>query len=92
MQVLDGGRSFNGGKPPAELAFGETRTPNPQKDAPPQTILGAKQKAWFKDQLRKSTRRGRSGVIPKERSTSAPTRRTCPPAFFPGAVAGRLRQ
>ena len=54
QQVLDGGRSFNGGKPPAELAFGDARIPNPQKDAPPQTILGATQKAWFKDQLRKS--------------------------------------
>ena len=30
-------------------------SPNPQKDAPPQTILGAEQKAWFKDQLRAST-------------------------------------
>ena len=55
QQVLDGGRAFNGGNPPAELAFGEARIPNPQKDAPPQTILGATQKAWFKDQLRKST-------------------------------------
>jgi len=54
QQVLDGGRSFNGGNPPAELAFGEARIPNPRKDAPPQTILGATQKAWFKDQLRKS--------------------------------------
>ena len=54
QQVLDGGRSFNGGKPPAELAFGEARIRNPRKDAPPQTILGATQKAWFKDQLRKS--------------------------------------
>ena len=55
QQVLDGGRSFNGGNPPAELAFGETRIPNPQKDAPPQTILGAEQKAWFKDQLKRAT-------------------------------------
>jgi alkaline phosphatase D len=55
MQVLDGGRAFNGGKPPAELTFGEVRVANPQKDAPPQTILGAEQKAWFKDRLRKST-------------------------------------
>ena len=54
QQVLDGGRAFNGGKPPAELAFAEGRIANPQKDAPPQTILGATQKAWFKDQLRKS--------------------------------------
>jgi alkaline phosphatase D len=54
QQVLDGGRAFNGGNPPAELAFGDARIPNPQKDAPPQTILGVTQKAWFKDQLRKS--------------------------------------
>jgi alkaline phosphatase D len=55
QQILDGGRAFNGGNPPAELAFGEARIPNPQKDAPPQTILGAEQKAWFKDQLRRAT-------------------------------------
>src|SRR5689334_22368824 len=55
QQVLDGGRAFNGANPPAELAFGEARIPNPQKDAPPQTILGAEQKAWFKDQLKRAT-------------------------------------
>ena len=54
QQVLDGGRAFHDGNPPAELAFGEARIPNPQKNAPPQTILGATQKAWFKDELRKS--------------------------------------
>ncbi|HZX94770.1 MAG TPA: alkaline phosphatase D family protein [Myxococcales bacterium] len=53
-QILDGGRTFNHGNPPAEITFNETRVPNPRKDAPPQTILGAKQKAWFKDRLRKS--------------------------------------
>ena len=55
QQVLDAGRSFNGGNPPAELVFGDSRIANPQKDAPPQTILGAEQKAWFKDQLKRST-------------------------------------
>ncbi|MGE5563050.1 MAG: alkaline phosphatase D family protein [Bacillota bacterium] len=55
QQVLDGGRAFNGGNPPAELVFGDSRIPNPQKDAPPQTILGAEQKAWFKDQLKRAT-------------------------------------
>ncbi len=55
QQFLDGGRAFNGGNPPAELRFGDSSIPNPQKDAPPQTILGADQKAWFKDQLRRST-------------------------------------
>ena len=52
MQILDGGRAFNGGNPPAEApvqrrACRRTR----RRNAPPQTILGAEQKAWFKDQL-----------------------------------------
>jgi alkaline phosphatase D len=55
MRVLDGGRAFDGGKPPAEIGFNEARVPNPQRDAPPQTILGATQKAWFKDRLKHST-------------------------------------
>jgi alkaline phosphatase D len=55
MRVLDGGRGYNGGNPPAEVAFNDVHVPNPQRDAPPQTILGAEQKAWFKDKLRSST-------------------------------------
>ncbi len=31
QQVLDGGRAFNGGNPPAELAFGESRIREPAK-------------------------------------------------------------
>jgi alkaline phosphatase D len=54
-QILDGGRTFNGGQAPAEVAFNDVRVANPQRNAPPQTILGAEQKAWFKDQLRRST-------------------------------------
>jgi alkaline phosphatase D len=55
MQVLDGGRAFNGGDPPAEIRFNEAHVPNPQRTAPPQTILGAEQKKWFKDKLKSST-------------------------------------
>jgi len=55
MIALDAGRAYDGGKPPAELHFRDARIPNPRKDTPPRTILGAEQKAWFKDQLRKST-------------------------------------
>jgi len=55
MRSLDGGRGFNGGNPPAELRFNGAHVPNPQRSAPPQTILGAEQKAWFKDQLKRST-------------------------------------
>jgi alkaline phosphatase D len=53
-RVLDGGRAFNGGNPPAEISFGDAHIANPQRNAPPQTILGAEQKAWFKDQLKNS--------------------------------------
>ena len=55
MQALDGGRAFNGGNPPAELRFKDGHIPNPQKAAPPQTLLGAEQKTWLKDQLKRAT-------------------------------------
>ena len=59
MHVLDGGRAFNGGNPPAELQFKDKRIANPQKTAPPQTLLGAEQKAWLEDQLRRATATGK---------------------------------
>ena len=55
MRALDGGRAFAGGHPPAEIRFNDAHVPNPQRSAPPQTILGAEQKAWFKEKLRRST-------------------------------------
>jgi alkaline phosphatase D len=55
MQILDGGRGYNDGNPPADVRFNDAHVPNPQRSAPPQTILGLDQKAWFKDKLRKST-------------------------------------
>ncbi len=54
MIALDAGLAFDGGKPPAELHFRDASIPNPSKDKQPRTILGVDQKAWFKDQLRKS--------------------------------------
>ena len=55
MQILDGGRAYDGGNPPADIRFGKTACANPRKDAPAQTILGVEQKAWFKERLRRST-------------------------------------
>jgi alkaline phosphatase D len=55
MIALDAGRAFDGGKPPAELRFRDARISNPSKDKLPRTILGAEQKAWFKEKLRRST-------------------------------------
>src|SRR5204862_315618 len=46
--------TFNGGRPAAELSFGDISIPNPRKDSPPRTILGNAQKKWFMDQLRRS--------------------------------------
>jgi len=55
MRLLDAGRAFNGGNPPAEIGFNDARVPNPRLTAPPQTILGAEQRAWFKNKLKSST-------------------------------------
>lgn len=54
MIALDAGKTHDGGKPPAELQFRDVRIANPSKKKQPRTILGADQKKWFKDQLRRS--------------------------------------
>jgi alkaline phosphatase D len=55
VQVLDGGRAFDGGRPPETVTSGDVTIPNPNRAAPPQTILGAEQKAWFKARLKASS-------------------------------------
>jgi alkaline phosphatase D len=47
--VLEAGREYAGGSPPATIRFGETEVPNPQVNEPPQAYLGIEQMAWFKD-------------------------------------------
>jgi alkaline phosphatase D len=54
MQVLDAGREYNGGKPPAVIEIGATRIANFCNSDPPQTILGKQQKHWFLERLRTS--------------------------------------
>ena len=54
QEILDAGRSYGGGKPPASIRFGGAEIANYRKDEPAQTILGAEQKAWFLERLRKS--------------------------------------
>ncbi len=53
-EILDAGRTYNGGKPPATIRLGDKDVPNFRKDAPAVTMLGAKQKAWFLDTLKSS--------------------------------------
>lgn len=54
LEILDAGRTHNSGRPAQEIQFGASRVANFRKDVPPQTILGAEQKAWFLDALRRS--------------------------------------
>ena len=54
VETLDAGRSYNGGRPPETIRFGGADLPNPRKQAPPQSILGAAQKAWFLNRMRAS--------------------------------------
>jgi len=54
MEILDAGRAYKGGNPPATIRFGEAEVPNFRREQPPQTILGAEQKRWFLERLRNS--------------------------------------
>lgn len=55
MEIVDGGKDFAGGKPPATIAIGDKSIPNFRKDEPAFTVLGREQKAWLKDRLTRST-------------------------------------
>ncbi len=54
LVILDAGRTYDGGKPPLHLDHRQPLVPNVRRDQPPQTILGAKQKAWFLERLKSS--------------------------------------
>jgi len=54
LEILDGGRDYNGGNPPSTIRFGDQQVSNVRKADPAQTLLGAEQKAWFLEQLRNS--------------------------------------
>jgi|HubBroStandDraft_6_1064221.scaffolds.fasta_scaffold27692_4 alkaline phosphatase D len=55
MEVMDAGKTYNNGRPPASIRFGSVEIENLWKDRPAQTILGAEQKAWFLERLRTSS-------------------------------------
>jgi alkaline phosphatase D len=54
LDILDSGKAYNGGHPPATIKYGEKEIANFRKDQPPTTILGAEQKKWFLERLEKS--------------------------------------
>jgi alkaline phosphatase D len=55
LEILDAGRVYAGGRPPDAIRFGTQQIANFRKQEPPQTILGAQQKAWFLNRLKTST-------------------------------------
>jgi alkaline phosphatase D len=54
LEVIDAGSAYNGGRPPASIRYGDTEVSNFRRDEPPQTVLGADQKAWFLERLQRS--------------------------------------
>jgi alkaline phosphatase D len=54
IEILDAGKAYNEGRPPASIRYGGAEIPNFRKDQPAQTLLGAEQKAWFLERLRTS--------------------------------------
>jgi len=54
LEIFDAGRVYDQGHPPVSVHYGDNNVPNFRKDQPPQTILGAEQKAWFLEKLLRS--------------------------------------
>lgn len=54
IEVLDAGRTYNNGRPPETIRFNGKDVPNPRKNSSPQSMLGAAQKTWFINKLRRS--------------------------------------
>jgi alkaline phosphatase D len=54
LDIVDQGREYNGGNPPATIRFGAEEVPNECANDAPQSYLGLAQIAWFKDRLRGS--------------------------------------
>jgi alkaline phosphatase D len=52
---LDSGRDYVNGHPPEKLVFGDKSIANYCAAEPPQSMLGAQQKAWFLERLRAAT-------------------------------------
>jgi alkaline phosphatase D len=54
MEIMDAGRTYNDGRPPESIRFGNVEIANFSRDLPAQTILGAEQKKWFLERLHSS--------------------------------------
>ena len=55
MEIIDGGKDYAGGNPPATITVGDKSAPNFRKTEPAYTVLGYEQKEWLKKRLKGST-------------------------------------
>ncbi|MBV9695316.1 MAG: alkaline phosphatase D family protein, partial [Gammaproteobacteria bacterium] len=55
LEVLEAGRTYNGGNPPQYIPFGDAQVENFARADPPFTVLGRLQKDWLKKRLAGST-------------------------------------
>src|SRR5205807_7078819 len=55
VEILDSGRAYNHGKPPATIRFNGSDISNPRQNESPQSMLGGEQRAWFLERLRTSS-------------------------------------
>jgi alkaline phosphatase D len=55
LEILDAGRTYNNGSPPESIRFGGRDIPNPRRNAPTPSMLGARQKKWFFETMQTST-------------------------------------
>ena len=54
VEVFDAGKTYNDGKPPDSITVGDAEVPNVRRTQPPGTMLGPRQKRWWKDTMRHS--------------------------------------
>ena len=59
VKTLDAGRMANNGNPPEKISYGDREIANPRAKLPPGTMMGARQKHWFKAVLKASKARWR---------------------------------
>jgi len=55
MEIIDGGKEYAGGNPPAAVTIGNKSATNFRKAEPAYTVLGGEQKAWLLERLTRST-------------------------------------
>lgn len=55
VKVSDAGRTYNDGNPPDSIPIGDESVANLRKNDPPGSLLGARQKEWFKKALNSSS-------------------------------------